>query len=158
MVPAVSGSEMYSLGRHPGLFLFARRDREPASRVDQLAVGYPGHAGIIGQHAERLALGTPGRQTIASPSPRARSGDTIGTRDVIVILPLIVSRSSFALLWAANLTSATGPLQRRFGVGAIAVLHCNPVDATRLPPTQEEAPPAIRDHARDSGERDRRSC
>src|SRR4051794_8083850 len=41
---------------------------------------------------------------IASPSSRARSVDTIGTRKVIVILPLVVSRSSFASLRAASLT------------------------------------------------------
>jgi len=33
---------------------------------------------------------------------------------------------------------ATGPPQRRFGVEAIAVLHCNPADATQSPPIQEE--------------------
>jgi hypothetical protein len=66
---------------------------------------------------------------IASPSSRAPSSDTIGTRDVIIILPLIVSRSSFALLRAASLTLATGPPQRCFGVGAIAASHCNSADA-----------------------------
>src|SRR5258708_5558194 len=50
---------------------------------------------------------------IASPSSRARSSDTIGTRDVIVILPLIVSRSSFALLRAASLAGVADPLRYR---------------------------------------------
>src|SRR5271168_1470959 len=38
----------------------------------------------------------------AGSNRRSQASDTIGTRDVIVILPLIVSRSSFALLRAAS--------------------------------------------------------